>query len=71
MALAPGTRLGPYEILSLLGAGGMGEVISALGAGGMRGCSAREARSRRVRASRGGARRALKKADQDLAPWPC
>jgi eukaryotic-like serine/threonine-protein kinase len=26
MALAPGTRLGPYEILSLLGVGGMGEV---------------------------------------------
>ena len=26
MALAPGTRLGPYEVLSALGAGGMGEV---------------------------------------------
>src|SRR5688572_23206853 len=26
MPLAPGTRLGPYEILSALGAGGMGEV---------------------------------------------
>jgi serine/threonine protein kinase len=29
MALAPGSRLGVYEILSLVGAGGMGEVYSA------------------------------------------
>ena len=26
MALTPGSRLGPHEILSLIGAGGMGEV---------------------------------------------
>ena len=26
MALAAGSRLGPYEVLGLLGAGGMGEV---------------------------------------------
>jgi hypothetical protein len=31
MTLSPGTRLGPHEILSLLGAGGIGEVYRASG----------------------------------------
>jgi serine/threonine protein kinase len=29
MPLAAGTRLGPYEVLGLIGAGGMGEVYKA------------------------------------------
>ena len=29
MPLAAGTRLGPYEILGLIGVGGMGEVYEA------------------------------------------
>ena len=29
MALAPGVRLGPYEIVSALGAGGMGDLYPA------------------------------------------
>lgn len=29
MALTPGTRLGPYEVVSAIGAGGMGEVYKA------------------------------------------
>jgi serine/threonine protein kinase len=29
LAITPGTRLGPYEVLSALGAGGMGEVYKS------------------------------------------
>jgi serine/threonine protein kinase len=29
MALVPGTRIGPYEVVSAIGAGGMGEVYKA------------------------------------------
>ena len=29
MSLAPGTRLGPHEIVGAIGAGGMGEVFRA------------------------------------------
>lgn len=29
MSVAPDTRLGPYEVVSLLGAGGLGEVYRA------------------------------------------
>jgi hypothetical protein len=29
MAILPGTRLGPYEALSAVGAGGMGETLNA------------------------------------------
>jgi hypothetical protein len=29
MSLAPGTRIGPYEVISIVGEGGMGQVFRA------------------------------------------
>lgn len=34
MSLTPGTRLGPYEIIAPIGAGGMGEALSEIIAAG-------------------------------------
>jgi hypothetical protein len=45
MTLAAGTRLGPYEILSPLGAGGMGELYRALDARPCLRCVALESES--------------------------
>ena len=51
MALAAGTRLGSYEVVAQIGAGGMGEVYHAhdtsLGGGGMVCSSAGEIRSKK------------------------
>ena len=34
MSLAPGARLGPFEIIAAIGAGGMGELLQASTEGG-------------------------------------
>jgi hypothetical protein len=54
MSLAPGVRLGPYEIVSLLGAGGMGEVYKAR--------DSRLDRSVAVKVLRGGASAGIRRA---------
>src|SRR3954447_11806520 len=48
MALAPGDRLGPYEIDGLLGAGGMGEVYRGVDSRLRRGLAVKVISQRRV-----------------------
>ena len=60
MSLATGARLGPYEIQSAIGAGGMGEVYKARDTRSA--CGRCRARMREAAASGGGAPRALEDA---------
>src|SRR4029453_10375299 len=60
MALEAGTRLGPYEVLSLIGAGGMGEVYRA-----------RDTRLDRAVALKIPAPRAAQIGSQSGEPWLC
>ena len=54
MALAPGTRLGPYEIVAPLGAGGMADGVRVVYDGNFEEVSARAADPAPARRTAGG-----------------